>query len=217
MNERYVEKDSKTGIIMAIVAIIFGIFTIFIAPFIIQINLNTLLSAIISLIPTDPHLQTAPIFVSIWVNILRGVSVVSGITLIVIALPLKKGEKWAWPAAISCISLPTMYSVLIALPYIVHVGFPPPAGIVLILGLLTFWIMIILKSGSILEKISRLIVLTLLGVTGGQINVLVMHGIKGLVDTGFNLTDESILDPKNFIYGFEVPLNLRNNPRPQGS
>ncbi|MFW9906779.1 MAG: hypothetical protein ACFFFH_20905, partial [Candidatus Thorarchaeota archaeon] len=175
---------------------------------IIQFNLNAMIETIIPLIPSDPHLETAPFFISIFANILRAIGVVAGITLVIIAYPLWNGESWPYPIAISCISLPTIFSVIVTLPYVVHVGFPPPSGIILVVGLVTFWVLLWLKNGDQLEKIARIVVLTLMGVTAGQINVLVMHGAKAIFDTEFNLTDPSIIDLKEAIFGLGSPMNF---------
>ncbi len=191
--------------IAAITALAFGGFTVFIAPFLIQVNMSRLIETVLVLGETNPMLKLTPIFIFTWTNITRGIGVVAGIALMIMAIPLLKGEKWAWSAALSFISLPTIYSILIALPYVVQCGFPPPAGICIILGVVAFWIMIVLKEGSKTEKRVRLLVLTTLGVIAGHVNVLIMHGIKGTIDTGF---DATVLAPREAVYGFEVPINF---------
>ena len=203
MNEEKFSKSNRK--ILAILALVFGLYTITIGSVLIQINLDSLINTVIPLSLIDPDLATGPMYSSIWVNAIRGIGVVASITLVIIVYPFWKGESWAWPIAISCISLPTIYSVLINLPYMVQVGFPPPALPNLLFGLITYWVFLLLKKGDIREKIPRITVLTLLGFVAGHINVLIMHGIKGLVDTGFGI---EILDPMNSIYGFEVPLNF---------
>lgn len=208
MSKQEEEFFESTRMIVAVLAVVFGLFTAIIGTLITQFNLNAMIETIIPLIPSDPHLETAPFFISIFVNILRAISVVAGITLVIIAYPLWKGESWPYPIAVSCISLPTIFSVIVTLPYVVHVGFPPPSAIILIIGLVTIWVFLWLKKGDQLEKITRLVVFTLMGVTAGQINVLVMHGAKAIFETEFNITDPSIIDPKNAIFGLGSPMNF---------
>jgi len=203
MNEVRISKTARK--IMAIISLVYGFFVAIIGPILIEMTLQFLLGTIVPLIPSDPHLAMAPGFISTWFFALRSIDVVAGITLVLIAYYLWKGESWAWPVALSAISLPTIFGVLTTLPYIVHVGTPPPAMIILIFGLVTYLIVLLLKRCDKIEKLARAIVFTLLGVIAGQINVLIMHGIKGLYD---NPDVPLLIDPKIAIYGFEAPLNL---------
>lgn len=197
--------STKSYHIIAIVALIFGLFAAIVTPLLIEATYQVLTTTIVPLIPIDPELTLAPGFITTWFFAIRGIDVVAGITLVVISYNIWKGESWTYPIAVSCISLPTILGVLTTLPYLVHVGGPPPAMIVIVLGLVSYFIVLLLKRGDKLEKIARLVVFTLLGITAGQINVLVMHGIKGIFD---NPDAPLLIDPKNAIYGFEVPLNL---------
>jgi hypothetical protein len=191
--------------ITAIVALVYGLFAAIVTPLLIEVTYQVLTTTIVTLIPSDPELTLAPGFITTWFFAQRGISVVAGITLVVISYKIWKGESWTYPITLSCISLPTIFGVLTVLPYLVHVGGPPPAIFVIVLGLISFFIVILIKRGDKLEKIARLLVFTLLGVTAGQINVLIMHGIKGIFD---NPDAPLLSDPANAIYGFEVPLNV---------
>ena len=207
-DEKKIGEDGLTPAsrcIAAITALIFGIFTVFIAPFLIQKNMATLILKTIELKPGNPMLELTPIFIYTWTNVTRGIGMVAGIALLLMVIPLKNGKPWAWSMAVSFISLPTIYSILIALPYVVQCGFPPPAGICIIFGVAAFWIMILLKDGTKGEKTARMCVLTTLGVIAGHVNVLIMHGVKGVIDTGF---DATVLELRTTIYGFEAPLNF---------
>jgi len=197
--------STKSYRIIAIVALVFGLFAAIVTPLLIEVTYQVLTTTIVPLIPSDPELTLAPGFITTWFFAIRGIDVVAGITLVVMSSYIWKGESWTYPITISCISLPTILGILTTLPYLVHVGGPPPAMIVVVIGLIAYFIVLLLKKGDILEKIARLVVFTLLGVTAGQINVLVMHGIKGIFD---NPDAPLLTDPKFAIYGFEVPLNV---------
>lgn len=189
---------------MAIIAVLFAIFILVFGYLLIQNTLERLMEVIVTRIPENPNLELTPIFLSTWFIILRGISMAAAVTLIVIAYPLYKGEPWTWPLALSCISLPTIFGVLTSLPFVVQFGKPPPAGIVLLVGLVAFWTFLMLKQGSRLQKTARFVVFTLLGIVPGHINVLVMHGIKNLIDRpGSPL----FIDPMYTIYGYGTPMN----------
>ncbi|MBY8986955.1 MAG: hypothetical protein KGD61_00750, partial [Candidatus Lokiarchaeota archaeon] len=197
--------STKSYRIIALVALVFGLFATIVTPLLIEVTYQVLITTIVPLIPGDPELTLAPGFITTWFFAIRGIDVVAGITLVVISRNIWKGESWTYPITLSCISLPTILGILTTLPYLVHVGGPPPAIFVIVLGLISYFTVLLLKRGDKLEKIARLAVFTLLGVTAGQINVLVMHGIKGIFD---NPDAPLLTDPANAIYGFEVPLNL---------
>jgi len=201
------ERFSKRAYhIIAIVAIFYGLFAAIVAPLLIETTYQILTQAIVALIPVDPHLTLSPAFITIWFFTQRGVSVVAGITLVVISYKIWKGESWTYQIALSCISLPTIFGVLNTLPFLVHVpGTPPPAIFIIILGLTSYFIVVLVQRGDKIAKVARVVVFGLLGVTAGQINVLIMHGIKGIVD---NPDAPLLTNPEIGVYGFEAPLNI---------
>jgi uncharacterized membrane protein len=189
---------------MAILAVVVGLFVIFVGPFLIQATLDVLMEKIASLIPTQPQFILTGVLLPIAFITLRGIEVVAGITLALIAYPLWKGDKWAWPVALLCLSLPTMFGVITTLPYIVQFGKPSSAGIILLVGLVVYWTFLLLKKGDRSTKIARFFTFTMLGLVPGHLLVLVNHGIKGLLDR----PDKPMFtDPMITIYGFEAPLN----------
>jgi hypothetical protein len=190
---------------MAILVLVFGLFVVLVGPFLIQSTLDAVTEKIATLIPTNPDFILAGVLLPIAYIIMRGIDVVAGIALVLIAYPLWKGERWAWPAAIGCLSLPTMFGLFTSLPYLVQFGKPAPAAAVLLTGLVTYWWVLMLKNGDRTDKISRFFTFTMLGVVPGHIIVLVNHGVKGLIDR----PDKPMFtDPMITIYGFEAPMNF---------
>ncbi len=192
--------------IIAIVALVYGLFAAIVAPLLIETTYQILTQAIVLHIPSDPHLAMSPGFITTWFFTQRGITVVAGITLVVMSLKIWKGESWTYPITVSCLSLPSIFGVLNTLPFLVHVpGTPPPAIFIIVLGLISYFIVILVKRGETLEKVARVVIFGLLGVIAGQINVLIMHGIKGLFD---NPDAPLLTNPEIGIYGFEAPLNI---------
>ncbi len=190
---------------MAILAVVVGLFVTFVGPFLIQSSLDAIMEKVASLIPTQPQFTLTGVLLPIAFITLRGIEVVAGIALMLIAYPLWKGEKWAWPVALSCLSLPTMFGVITTLPYIVQFGKPSSAGLILLIGLVAYWTVLLLKKGDRTTKIARFFTFTMLGVVPGHLIVMVNHGIKGLIDR----PDKPMFtDPMITIYGFEAPLNF---------
>jgi hypothetical protein len=203
MNDQ--EFTPKTRTTMAVITLVFGLFGVFIVPIVVQNTFNTLTETLIRLMVEDPHFKMAPTMLTIWFVGMLGITVVASVTLIVNAYPLRKGKPWAWPLALSCLSLPTIFAVIEILPYVVHIGKPPPTIFILIIGLITYWAILMLKKGDRSNKISHFFTFTLLGVVAGHINVLTMHGFKGILDR-----PESPLftDLDHAIYGVEAPMNF---------
>ena len=192
--------------IIAIVALVYGLFAAIVAPLLIETTYQILTQTIVSLIPSDPQLTLSPGFITTWFFTQRGITVVAGITLVVMSLKIWKGESWTYPITVSCLSLPSIFGVLNVLPFLVQVpGTAPPAIFIIVLGLISYFIVILVKRGETLEKVARVVVLGLLGVIAGQINVLIMQGIKGLFD---NPDAPLLTNPEIGIYGFEAPLNI---------
>jgi len=203
MNE--VSDSIGTRRTMAILAVVFGLFVVIFGPFLIQSTLDVLTEKIASLIPTQPGMVLAGVLLPTFFIIFRGIDIVASIALVLIAYPLWKGENWAWPVALSCISLPTLFGIYTSLPFLVQFGKPAPAALILLLGLITFWTFLFLKVGSRIEKTARFFVFTMLGIVPAHIIVLVNHGVKGLMER----PDKPMFtDPMITIYGFEAPMNF---------
>jgi hypothetical protein len=95
--------------------------------------------------------------------------------------------------------------VIEILPYIVHIGSPPPTVIILVAGLAAYFTILLLKSGDRAEKTARFFAFTMLGIVAGHINVLTMHGFKGILDRP---ESPLFMDLDHAIYGVEAPMNF---------
>ncbi|MFC2063585.1 hypothetical protein ACFLXB_00615 [Chloroflexota bacterium] len=203
MNDQ--ELSPKSRSIAGILAVLFGLFGIFVVPLLLRGTFNKLMTKIVELVKTDPHFIRTPLMVGTWYIAMIGMIMVASVTLIVIAVPLWKGKAWAWPLALSCISLPTIFSIIMILPILVQFGSPPPTVFILVVGLATFLTILLLKPGVGKEKVYRFFAFTFLGIVAGHINVLTMHGFKGILDR----PDSPFFGvPDYAVYGFEAPMNL---------
>lgn len=200
--DSFTPADRKT---MAILVFVFGLFVTFVGPFLIQATLDEVMIKVASLIPTQPSFELAGVLLSIAYIVMRGIDTVAGIALVLLAYPLWKGESWAWPAALSCLSLPTMFGLFTSLPYLVQFGKPAPAAIILVSGLVVYFWVLLLKKGDRTTKVARFFTFAMLGIVPGHVIVLVNHGVKGLIDR----PDKPMFtDPMITIYGFEAPMNF---------
>jgi len=203
MNEN--DFTPTTRKVAAIVAAVFGLFGVFVVPILVRATFNGLVGKLIRLMVEDPHFEKAPMMLTIWFVGMLGIAVTASVTLLVTVNPLWKGYPWAWPVALSCVSLPTIFAVIEILPFVVHMGRPPLTVIVLVFGLVTFWTILLLKKGQRGEKVSRFFAFTFLGIVAGHINVLTMHGFKGILDRP---ESPLFIDLDHAIYGVEAPMNF---------
>jgi len=190
---------------LAILMAVFGLFVVIAAPFLIQDSLDAILARVVPKIVKEPSMAMTATLLPIFFFIMRAIDFVAGVTLLVTAWFFYQGERWAWPVALSASSLPTLFGVLTSLPHIVQYGRPPAAGLILIFGLVTYWAVLMFRKGSRIQKWARFLVFTLLGVTAGHINVLVLHSLKNLIvreDAPY------FKDIMTTIYGYEGPINF---------
>jgi hypothetical protein len=203
MNDSTFSRRARQAIVILIV--LYGIFIVTAGTFLVQSNLDAILERVVPKIVKEPSFEMTATLLPIFFFIMRGVNFVAAVTLVVMAFPFWKGEDWPWPVILSSLSFPTMFGVLINLPYIVQYGRPSAGGFILVFGLLVFVVVLLLKQGSKIEKWARLFTFTLLGMTAGHINVLVLHSLKNLI---VSPDRPYFIDIKTTVYGYEGPLNF---------
>jgi len=195
----------KTRLYLAILMAAFGLFLLTAGTFLVQGSMDAILARVVPKIPEEPSFaMTAKVLPTFFI-IMRGINFVAGITLIVTAYFFNKGEKWTWSVALLASALPTIFSVLHNLPHIVQYNRPPAAISILVIGLVTYLLVLLLKPGTKVQKWARFLVFTLLGVTAGHINVLVMHSLKNIItrpDAPY------FSDLMYTVYTYEGPVNF---------
>jgi hypothetical protein len=195
----------KARLYLAILMAAFGLFVVIAGPFLIQGSLDAILERVVPKIPKEPSFAMTVIVLPTFFIIMRGINVVAGITLIVTAYFFYKGEKWAYSIALLASALPTIFGVLHNLPHVVQYGRPPAAISILLFGLVTYLSVLLTKKGTKIQKWARFLVFTLLGVTAGHINVLVMHSLKCTITRP---EAPYFSDIMNTVYTYEGPINF---------
>ncbi len=198
---------NSSRLAQAIIALLSGLFAIFINPGMVDKTVNMFLMGMTKkgTVPMGavPALR---LFVSFtW----RGVEVFAGIALLFAAYGFLKEKKWAFPLAL--VSLATMpigsfYTSSFA-GYMVRKHAYAPSFTAFIVGLVAFWLLIILeKRGK--EMWGMFVPLTLLGMIGTQAFAFSEHGLRGIFQNGgiqAGLTT-SITDPSVGILRYSGPI-----------
>jgi hypothetical protein len=158
------QTPQKNRTIMAVIAVIIGLLMVAVIPFIVQTSLERVLVHLMEHIdagnPTfTSGLKLFDFFYPVW----RAVIFVAGVTLIVIASQIKKGEGWTYPLAVALFALPAIGGMFMFLPYISFVpGFPLPM-IIAFIGLSGYWAFIFLRKSENAVKWTRFCALTFIG------------------------------------------------------
>ncbi len=140
--------------VLAIVAIIVGLFCAIIAPILVQTSLDRVLTSLLNVVKDKPQFNSGIVLFGLFYPIWRALIFVAGITLIAIASKIYQGEEWTFPVAMLAYAMPSMGGMFMFLPYVSWVeGFPIPMAISLV-GLVGFVLTVLLRQG---EKIAKLI------------------------------------------------------------
>lgn len=150
-------------LIVAILAVLVGLFMIAVAPYLVQISLHRVLTSLIEVSKEKPQYSSGIILFSLFFPVWRAFIFVGGVTLIVIAPSLYKGEEWAYPAGLLASAFGGSGGMFMFLPYVSWVdGFPIPMAITFV-SLIYFWASIFLRKVGVWEKVAQFLTLTFMG------------------------------------------------------
>jgi len=150
-------------LILSILGIAVGIFMIAVAPFLIQTSLERVISALVTVSAEKPAYASGILLFSYAFPLYRGLIFVGGIALLWLAGPIYRGKEWAFPAALLAAAFPSAGGMFMFMPYVSFVdGFPIPVAISMV-GLLFFWLLILLRNVDKWLKWGQFLALTFAG------------------------------------------------------
>ena len=158
------ENTPKTRcLIMAILAVVVGIFMIAVAPFLIQTSLERVLTALVTVSAEKPAYASGLLLFSYAFPLYRGLIFIGGIALLLLAKPIAEGKEWTFPMSLLASAFPSAGGMFMFMPYVSFVdGFPIPM-VVSIVGLVFFWSLILLRKVDKWLKWGQFLVLTFAG------------------------------------------------------
>ncbi len=166
------KKHQTARTIMAIVAVVVGLYFVFLAPA--QLD-NTQFTLIWKQTKQGTTFGPGPLSRLYLGTLLRGAIIMAGLALIAIAYELYKGKKWARPFALTMLAVAPIGAFFVGLGYLENIGGFPPAWAVFIIGLLAFWAILLLEPNDKQTKIAQFVVITLVGMLGTQAFTLAPH------------------------------------------
>ncbi|MEW6030801.1 MAG: hypothetical protein ACOYZ8_18620 [Chloroflexota bacterium] len=157
------ETSQSKRLILAVLAVVVGLFMIAAAPFLIQTSLERVLTELIKVSAEKPAYSSGILLFSYAFPLYRGLIFIGGIALILLALPIHRGEEWTYPAALLASAFPSAGGMFMFMPYVSFVeGFPIPL-IVSFVGLAFFWSLILLRNVDKWLKWGQFLALTFAG------------------------------------------------------
>lgn len=134
----------------------------------------------------------------LWVMLMwTGSLIMAGVTLVTISYALYQGRKWAWPVALVALAVAPVGSFFAGLGWFEKFGFPD-AWIVFIVGLLAFWVMLLLKANTKRDKTVLFVMITLVGMMATQAFTLFPHSLRIIMQSSkAAITDPTVMVLRN--------------------
>jgi len=172
----------KNRAVMAAILVVAGLFMIAATPFLVQSALDPMLQRLMEKAAQDPNYASGPMLMATFYPLCRALIMVAGVTSILIAYPLWRGENWTWSVALTCLAVPAVTGVYMMLPFVSFVKntFPPVLPLILV-GLIGFWAILLLKASERAQRVVDFVVFTLLGITAGGGFVLGFGAMRQLL------------------------------------
>ncbi|MCB0117914.1 MAG: hypothetical protein KDD72_02710 [Anaerolineales bacterium] len=167
--------------ILAILAVIVGLFMIIAAPFLIQTSLERVVTELQIVSAQKPaYASGIPLF-SYAFPLYRGLIFIGGIALILLAPPIYRGEEWTFPVALLASAFPSAGGMFMFMPYVSFVdGFPIPMA-VSIVGLIFFWSLILLRNVDKWLKWGQFLALTFAGMLSTHAFIVGIGNLRTLM------------------------------------
>jgi hypothetical protein len=157
------ETPLSTRRIMAVLAVVVGLFMVAVTPFIIQTSLDRVLAALQEVVVDRPAFGSGILLFSFAYPFYRALIFIGGVILILLAGPIIKGEEWAYPTGLLAAAFPSAGGMFMFLPYVSWVeGFPLPM-VISFVGLAFFWSFIFLRKVDKWLKWGQFFTLTFAG------------------------------------------------------
>ena len=122
--------------------------------------------------PQAPLLAYTVWLVSFFFPFWSTMSLIAGIVLLVIALPLYRGERWTRGLALLGLAVPAIGGAYMIVPWMnfigsAHGGFPPAVAMMTI-GLIPYFAILLAEKVDVTQKIVEFLVFLMLGVTAAE-------------------------------------------------
>lgn len=122
--------------------------------------------------PQAPLLTYTVWLVSFFFPFWSTLSFVAGIVLLVLALPLYRGERWARGLALLCLAMPSIGGAYMVVPWMNFIGSAqggfPPAVTIMMIGLIPYFAILLAEKVNFSQKAVDFLVFLMLGVSAAE-------------------------------------------------
>lgn len=122
--------------------------------------------------PQAPLLAYTVWLVSFFFPFWSTMSLIAGIVLLVIALPLYRGERWTRGLALICLAVPSIGGAYMIVPWMNFIGSAqggfPPAVSIMAIGLIPYFALLLAEKVDVTQKVVEFLVFLMLGVTAAE-------------------------------------------------
>ena len=122
--------------------------------------------------PQAPLLAYTVWLVSFFFPFWSTMSLIAGIVLLVIALPLYRGERWTRGLALLCLAVPSIGGAYMIVPWMNFIGSAqggfPPAVTIMTVGLIPYFAILLAEKVDLTQKAVDFLVFLMLGVTAAE-------------------------------------------------
>ena len=175
------ESSQTNRLILAILAVVVGLFMVIVAPILTQISMERVITSLVQVGQERPQYSSGVPLFSVFYPLWRTFIFVGGIALILLAFPICKGREWTYPAGLLALAFPAAGGMFMFLPYVSWVeGFPIPMVICWV-GLAFFWALIFLRHSDKWEKWGHFFALTFMGMLASHAFVVGVGSLRTLM------------------------------------
>jgi len=153
---------------MAALVVTVGVFLIAVAPFLIEWTMIPIFAGQVERIKIQPALWSAAVMVSYFYPFWRVACITVGIILLLTGYAFLRREKWAWPVALSAMSVPCIAGAHMIVPWFNFARGIPPAIFILLVGLVAYLTILLIPKGDRMQKVTNVVVFFLLGLTAAE-------------------------------------------------
>lgn len=122
--------------------------------------------------PQAPLLAYTVWLVSFFFPFWSTMSLIAGLVLLVIALPLFRGERWTRGLALLCLAVPSIGGAYMIVPWMNFVGSAqggfPPAVFIMTVGLIPYFVILLAEKVDLTQKMVDFLIFLMLGVTAAE-------------------------------------------------
>lgn len=212
------ESTKTQRILMAVVAVIGGLYLMLVAPTQAMQTLKIALDQVLlRLVPHDADFYPAVPVLSTTFSVWIIAFVFSGALLLVLAKKLYDGVKWARAAALGLFAIPSVAGITMMIPWFVLVlaeypekGVPPhtingmpPAMPILFVNLLFYFVILLADQDTLKNKALKVIPYTALGIVSGMVFMNGQHGVRYFIHI-----------PGEFVTGADGLITANPTPPP---